>query len=124
MPRVVHFQIYVDDTARAEKFYREIFDWQLNQWEGDDNFWLVNTGDDSEPGINGGMLPRHEPAALTTTLVMQVPSIDDYRRPHPCRRRHSRHTQVCHSRRGLRPPTSPTPKAIPSAYSRTTARPA
>ena len=78
MPRVVHFQIYVDDTARAEKFYREIFDWQLNQWEGDDSFWLVNTGDDSEPGINGGMLPRHEPAALTTTLVMQVPSIDDY----------------------------------------------
>ena len=77
MPRVVHFQLYVDDPERAGKFYTDIFDWQLNQWEGDDTFWLVDTGDDSGPGINGGMLVRPDPAA-TTTIVMQVPSIDDY----------------------------------------------
>ena len=78
MPRVVHFQIYVDDPERAGKFYSEIFDWQLNRWQEDADFWLVNTGDEAEPGINGGMVRRHEPAAVTTTLVMQVSSIDDY----------------------------------------------
>ena len=77
MPRVVHFQMYVDDPARAEKFYTNVFNWQLNQWGGDDTFWLVTTGDESEPGINGGMLVRPEPSA-TTTIVMQVPSIDEY----------------------------------------------
>ena len=77
MPRVVHFQMYVDNPSRAERFYADVFDWTLNQWEGDDSFWLINTGDDSEPGINGGMLVRPEPSA-TTTIVMQVPSVDEY----------------------------------------------
>ena len=77
MPRVVHFQMYVDNPARAERFYADVFDWELNQWEGDDSFWLVNTGDDAEPGINGGMLVRPEPSAATT-IVMQVPSVDEY----------------------------------------------
>ena len=93
MPRVVHFQMYVDDPERASKFYSEIFDWKITGWEGDAGFWLVNTGEDSEPGINGGMLRRSEPGpdpdtdpaavidAVNTavnTIVMQVPSIDDY----------------------------------------------
>ena len=89
MPRVVHFQMYVDDQERASKFYSEIFDWKVTGWEGDAGFWLVNTGDDSEPGIDGGMLlrpdPGHDPAAVNSafntavnTIVMQVPSIDDY----------------------------------------------
>ncbi len=78
MPRVVHFQICADDMQRAGKFYADVFDWQLEQWEGDGEFWQVKTGADSEPGIDGGLLLRHEPAAITTTLVMQVPSIDDY----------------------------------------------
>ena len=77
MPRVVHFQMYVDNPARAERFYADVFDWELNQWEGDDTFWLINTGDDSEPGINGGMMRRPEPSA-STTIVMQVSSVDEY----------------------------------------------
>ena len=77
MPRVVHFQMYADNPSRAERFYADVFDWSLNQWAGDDTFWLINTGDESEPGINGGMLVRPEPSA-TTTVVMQVPSVDEY----------------------------------------------
>ncbi|MCY4367708.1 MAG: VOC family protein [Chloroflexi bacterium] len=77
MPRVVHFQMYADNPSRAERFYADVFDWELNQWAGDDTFWLINTGDDSQPGINGGMLVRPEPSA-TTTVVMQVPSVDEY----------------------------------------------
>lgn len=77
MPRVVHFQMYVDDPARAGQFYADVFDWKLDQWEGDDTFWLVTTGDESKPGINGGMLVRPEPSA-TTAIVMQVPSVEEY----------------------------------------------
>ncbi|MDE2842211.1 MAG: VOC family protein [Chloroflexota bacterium] len=77
MPRVVHFQMYADNPSRAERFYADVFDWSLNQWAGDNTFWLINTGDEAEPGINGGMLVRPEPSA-TTTVVMQVPSVDEY----------------------------------------------
>ena len=77
MPRVVHFQMYADNPARAERFYADVFDWALHRWEGDDNFWLVDTGDEEEHGINGGMLTRPEPSA-TTAIVMQVPSVDEY----------------------------------------------
>jgi predicted enzyme related to lactoylglutathione lyase len=69
--------MYVDNPSRAERFYADVFDWTFNRWEGDDSFWLVDTGDNSEPGINGGMLVRPEPSAATT-MVMQVPSVDEY----------------------------------------------
>ena len=34
MPRPVHFEIQADNPERAIKFYRELFGWEFNQWEG------------------------------------------------------------------------------------------
>ncbi len=39
------------------KFYTQMFGWTFAQW-GKEPYWLVTTGDDVEPGINGGLLPR------------------------------------------------------------------
>ena len=79
MPRVVHFEIYADDMERAEQFYHDIFDWTVDKWEGENGFVysLVSTGDAAQPGINGGLLQRPDPAAVTT-IMLEVPSIDDY----------------------------------------------
>jgi len=46
------------------KFYREVFDWDFQQW-GQQQYWLIMTAekDSKEPGINGGLLPR--PAKLS-----------------------------------------------------------
>jgi predicted enzyme related to lactoylglutathione lyase len=79
--RVVHFEIPYDDGDRARNFYKEAFDWQLQEMPGME-YTLVVTGPSgdrgpSEPGfINGGMLAREESAAPGPVVVLDVPSID------------------------------------------------
>ncbi len=79
MPRVVHFEVYADDLDRASQFYGDVFGWSVNKWEGEGGFvyWLVNTGEEPAQGINGGLLQRPDPAAVTT-VILDVPSVDDY----------------------------------------------
>jgi hypothetical protein len=61
MPRPAHFEIHATDPARAIAFYEQIFGWTFQQW-GDQEYWLIITGPDDEPGINGGLLPRNAEA--------------------------------------------------------------
>jgi predicted enzyme related to lactoylglutathione lyase len=61
MPRPVHFEIPAEDPARAIKFYEEVFGWKFQKWDGPFPYWTVTTGSDSEPGINGGLMPRQNP---------------------------------------------------------------
>lgn len=58
MPRVVHFEIHAGDPDRAVNFYQNLFGWTFQKWEGPMPYWLVTTGPDDQPGINGGLLPR------------------------------------------------------------------
>jgi predicted enzyme related to lactoylglutathione lyase len=58
MPRVVHFEIHAGDPERAVNFYQTLFDWQFQKWEGPMDYWLIITGPDGQPGINGGMVRR------------------------------------------------------------------
>jgi|SRR6516162_5848731 predicted enzyme related to lactoylglutathione lyase len=57
MGRVIHFEIHAAQPARAIGFYEKMFGWKFNKW-GSQDYWLVDTGDASKPGINGGLLPR------------------------------------------------------------------
>ena len=34
MPRVVHFEIPAENPERAAKFYKEVFDWKIEKWQG------------------------------------------------------------------------------------------
>jgi len=77
MPRVVHFEFTAHDPDRAIKFYKDVFGWTFNKWEGPEEYWLVNTGEKSEPGIDGGML-RRPPEGGTTVNTIEVRSVDDY----------------------------------------------
>ena len=58
MPRVVHFEIHAADPERAVKFYEKVFGWTFQMWEGPMEYWLINTGPDDQPGINGGLMKR------------------------------------------------------------------
>jgi uncharacterized protein len=58
MPRVVHFEIHAAEPERAVRFYQELFGWQITRWEGPMEYWVVRTGDGSQPGIDGGLLRR------------------------------------------------------------------
>ncbi len=80
MPRVVHFEIGVDDPKRALKFYTDVFGWKVNQWQtpqGPMDYWLVMTGEAPEPGIDGALMPRSNyPQPVVNTI--SVPSVDDF----------------------------------------------
>lgn len=74
--RVAHFEINADDPERAAQFYKEVFGWQIQKWEGPIDYWLVTTGPDDEPGINGGLMKRENPQA-TTVNVIEVLSVNE-----------------------------------------------
>ena len=58
MPRVVHFEIHAADPDRAVNFYKNLFGWEFQKWEGPMEYWLVITGPNDQPGINGGLVRR------------------------------------------------------------------
>lgn len=64
MNRVIHFEIHAANLDQMQKFYSDVFGWQitdLGQQMG--GYRMVNTGEDTPgatwPGINGGLTPRH-----------------------------------------------------------------
>ena len=76
MKRPVHFEILADEPTKVADFYKEVFDWEINTWgEGEQTYWLVTTGPDDEPGINGGIMGREFDQAVINTL--EVESLDD-----------------------------------------------
>ena len=75
MPRPIHFEIPADDTERAADFYRKVFGWKFEKWDGPMPYWMVTTGSDGEPGIDGGLMPRPQPGA-TTVNTIGVASLD------------------------------------------------
>jgi uncharacterized protein len=74
MPRPTHVEIPSDNPERAIAFYEAVFGWKFQKWEGPMPYWLITTGPDSEPGINGGMLPRQHPnqPCVNTTTVANI----------------------------------------------------
>jgi predicted enzyme related to lactoylglutathione lyase len=86
MDKVVHFEIPVDDGARAKEFYRSVFDWQLDDVDmgGGNVYTTVTTApiDEQrrlplEPGaINGGLMQR-TPNTPTPVITVGVEAIDD-----------------------------------------------
>jgi predicted enzyme related to lactoylglutathione lyase len=76
MPRIVHFEINADDPKRAVKFYEKVFGWKIETWGGPMNYWLVTTGTEKEPGINGAIMERMEKGC--TTIIVDVPSVDEF----------------------------------------------
>ncbi|HKR01746.1 MAG TPA: VOC family protein [Pyrinomonadaceae bacterium] len=76
MPRVVHFEISADEPERAVKFYENVFGWNTQKWGGPKDYWLVTTGAEEEPGINGGVFKREGPVNYVNTI--EVPSVEDF----------------------------------------------
>lgn len=80
MPRIIHFELPVENVERAAKFYEGVFGWDVQGWEQDESYWLVTTGSDEtgidEPGIDGGFIDKKLAPALVN--IIGVDSVDDY----------------------------------------------
>jgi len=84
MNKVSHFEIPYEDQERAQKFYHEVFGWQINKFS-DEGYYLAFTTK-SDPNtmmplelgaINGGLIKR-DSTAKNPLLVIDVPNIDDH----------------------------------------------
>lgn len=84
MDSVVHFEIPADDTERAQKFYTDVFGWNIVKapMPGIEYFMVSTTPTDdkqmpAKPGaINGGMQKRMAPGE-SPVLVVSVANLDE-----------------------------------------------
>jgi predicted enzyme related to lactoylglutathione lyase len=78
MPRVVHFEWPADDPKRAVTFYKEVFGWKIENYGGPMDYWLITTGPENEPGIDGAIACRGEMVTGGTLTTIDVSSVDEY----------------------------------------------
>jgi uncharacterized protein len=75
MGRPVHFEILADDPEVVAAFYGQVFGWEIAASHGPQPYWLVTTGPQGTPGINGGITHRQLHQAVINTV--QVESVED-----------------------------------------------
>lgn len=84
MPRVAHFEIHATEPAKLAAYYRELFGWKMQHLAHID-YWLIDTSEGGEPGINGGLLQRRGPkpadgqAVNAFMCTVNVTSVDTFR---------------------------------------------
>ena len=76
MSRVIHFDLSADNPERAAEFYRSVFNWKVDKWEGPEDYWLIQTGNEEESGVTGGVAGRIKPED-TTAVIFDVESVED-----------------------------------------------
>ncbi len=69
---ITHFEIYGDDPARLEAFYRELFGWQVERATGVD-YWRIHLAPEARATIAGGLTYR---PALPVRGWMQYVSVE------------------------------------------------
>jgi hypothetical protein len=77
MPRPIHFDLTADNPERAMNFYKAVFGWKFEKWNGPMEYWMANTGDEKEPGINGGISKKGE-SGMPNMNTIGVPSVDEF----------------------------------------------
>jgi predicted enzyme related to lactoylglutathione lyase len=75
MSRIIHFEIPAADPEKLSAFYQKVFGWKFDKWAGPMEYWMIVTGKDGEPGINGGMM-RKPGGIASTTNTIGVESVD------------------------------------------------
>ena len=72
---VTHFEIYGEEPAKLEEFYRNLFGWQIEQAPGID-YWRIQTGAADAEGIGGGLTYRPIPGPRSWVHYVNVASLD------------------------------------------------
>ena len=79
MGRIIHFEILGDDPARLAEFYRAALGWEVQSWEGAEDFQveylIASTGPKDVDGIDGAFMRRQFAQPVINTAL--VDSLDD-----------------------------------------------
>ena len=70
MNRPVHFEILTENPENVAAFYRDVLGWSFASWDSPQGYWLLTTGEEGTPGINGGLMHRHFPQAVINTIAV------------------------------------------------------
>jgi predicted enzyme related to lactoylglutathione lyase len=77
MNRFTHFELVTGDFEKTAQFYRTVFGWKVEKWDGPVDYWTIMTGDASSVGINGGLMATGGPFSGTVNTI-EVDDIDEY----------------------------------------------
>lgn len=69
MNRVIHFDILASDPEKVQEFYRKVFGWKFEKWDGPMEYWMIMTGDG--PGIDGGMGLKGPQSSNANTIYVE-----------------------------------------------------
>lgn len=75
MARVTHFEISANDPEQTIAFYRGVFGWKVEKWQGPVDYWLIDTGAGDNRGINGAFFKPRE-TFTGTVLTVEVEDLD------------------------------------------------
>ena len=53
-----------------------MFGWKFDTWEGPFDYWLITTGKETDPGMNGGLNKREKANPVGTVNTIEVESVD------------------------------------------------
>ena len=76
MSRVTHFEISAQEPEKVLAFYESVFGWKSEKWNGPMDYWLIMTGDENSPGIDGGLGRKSEDSFPGTINTVDVTDID------------------------------------------------
>jgi hypothetical protein len=74
---VAFFEVVSPNAERAQKFYGELFDWQVSADPEMGGYALVDTGA-GEDAIGGGIGPSSEPGEAGVKIYIRVDDLDAY----------------------------------------------
>jgi len=74
---VAFFEVVSADAPRAQKFYAELFGWQVAADPAMGGYALVDTGA-GDDAIGGGIGPAETPAETGVKIYMRVDDLDAY----------------------------------------------
>jgi uncharacterized protein len=75
-----YFDLTVHDLGRARQFFQEIFNWRFERFPMPCEYYRIQAGPESEPGIDGGIgTVKDAPIAggvPVTQVTVPVPNLD------------------------------------------------
>jgi len=75
MNRFSYFELATDNLEKTAAFYRDVFGWKVNKWDGPFEYWLVGNDDEGASGIYGGLMCADGGLAGTVNTI-EVDDID------------------------------------------------
>jgi uncharacterized protein len=77
MSRIVHFELPAESPERMAEFYKKALGWTIDQWKGGMvDYWLISTGPQDQPGIDGAIARRREQPTPGVLITAQVDTVD------------------------------------------------